>query len=317
MTLDPDAAGVMDLLRSVPPVDQLTPVEARARTKVSATSVVAVGTVTDWAVPGPAGEIAVRIYHPSDPSDPRPVVVFLHGGGWVICGLDSHDDLCRSLCARSGCAVVAVDYRLAPEDPFPAAPTDCMAALSWVVERGRAFGLDASRLAVAGDSAGGNLAAALTLMARDGGGPPIAFQALLYPVTDFDRDTPSFRRWGEGLNLTRSAMRWYDDHYVPTPADRRHPYAAPLQAPDLTRLPAALVITAEHDPLASEGDRYAERLAAAGVPTVSSCYPGMFHGFVSWWRQVARADRALDDVAGMLRWALAGSELERAEGPCT
>ena len=213
-----------------------------------------VGAVTDRTVPSPAGDIAVRIYWPAvHLSGPVPVVVFAHGGGFVFCDLDSHDELCRAMTNGIGAVVVSVDYRLAPESPWPAAAEDVYAVADWATQQAAALGADPGHLLVAGDSAGGNLAAVTALMARDRDWPAIAGQLLIYPVIAADFDTASYRRFGVGYYNTAAAMAWYWDQYVPDVADRSHPYASPLRA-RLTGLPPAVVITAGCDPLCSEGD---------------------------------------------------------------
>ena len=257
----------------------------------------------DRTVPGPDGnQIPVRIYWPSAAPGPHPVVVFFHGGGWVICNIETHDSLCKQLAAQSGCVFVSVDYRLAPEYKFPAAPEDCYAVTKWVAENAPALGVDASRLAVAGDSAGGNLAAAVPQMARDRGGPAIAFQLLIYPVTDFDASRPSMRDNAEGYMLTTDAMAWFYDQYLPE-SDRTNPYAAPIKG-DLSNLPPAMVITAEYDPLRDEGNDYAAKLIAAGVKTEHQCVPGMIHGFFSMHAALDDAKAAQAAAAKALKSAL-------------
>jgi acetyl esterase len=239
-----------------------------------------VGRVLDQTVPGPAGDIGVRIYWPATPSGPQPVVVFAHGGGFVFCDLDSHDELCRAMTNGIGAVVVSVDYRLAPESPWPAAADDVYAVADWAARQAEALDGDPARLVVAGDSAGGNLAAVTALMARDRGRPGVAGQVLLYPVITADFGTASYRRFGTGYYNTAAAMAYYWDQYVPRLADRSHPYASPLQA-RLAGLPPAVVITAGCDPLCSEGDAYAKALADASVPTIHRSYDGAIHGFMT------------------------------------
>ncbi len=239
-----------------------------------------VARVEDRHIPGPAGEMLVRIYWPEG-GGPAPLVVFYHGGGFVLCSLDSHDELARALCREAGAVVVSVDYRLAPEAPYPAAADDCYAALVWAVGHATELGADPGRVAVAGDSAGGNLAAVTALRARDLGGPALRHQCLIYPVTDCRFDTPSYRDNAEGYFLTAEAMRWFWSHYMQDMGRAAEPYASPLRAPSLAGLPPALVITAEYDPLRDEGEHYAQALSAAGVPTTLKRYDGMIHGFVS------------------------------------
>jgi acetyl esterase len=223
----------------------------------------------------------------------------------VIGSLDTHDSLARGLANTGGCVVVSVDYRLAPEHKFPCAAEDAYAATRWAAEHAAEVGGDGSRLAVAGDSAGGNLAAAVALMARDRGGPALALQILIYPVTDRDFDTPSYLNKGEGYGLTRSGMQWFWNHYLSGDDDLANPYAAPLRAPDLAGLPPALVITAEYDCLKDEGDAYAERLREAGVPTRHSSYDGMIHGFMTLTTLFPQGVRAIEEAGVALREAFA------------
>jgi acetyl esterase len=250
--------------------------------------------VVDLLIPGPAGKLRVRVYRPLS-TELLPVVIWFHGGGWVVGTLDSHDPVCRALANRTPCVVVAVDYRLAPEAPFPAAVEDSWAATQWVVKEALKLGGDASRIAVAGDSAGGNLAAAVALRARDSG-LELALQVLVYPVTDSDLDSESYLRLATGLNLTRAKMEWYWQQYLGG-ADGSQPEASPLRAPDLAGVAPALVQTAEHDPLLSEGEAYAARLAEAGVPVTLTRYEGMIHGFIRMPALVAEADFALAEIA--------------------
>lgn len=308
MTMDPSVRSLVDLLdRTLPRPGELPAAEYRRRHReVSRAARVdgePVARVEDRAVPGPGGDIPVRVYSP-EATEPLPAVVFFHGGGWVICDLDSHDGLCRGIANGAGAAVVSVDYRLAPEHRFPAAVDDCFAATCWVAEHAGELGIDGSRIAVAGDSAGGNLAAAVSLMARDRGGPALAFQLLVYPCLDPDLATPSHREHAEGFFLTRSGMRWYWDQYLGSPEDARHPYAAPSRAPDHSGLPPAPVITAQHDPLRDEGEAYAARLAEAGVAATARRYDGMFHGFFSFGAVLDAARAANDEAIAALRAAL-------------
>ena len=284
MSLDPQIAELLPALnRYFPRVETMTGPQLRTVIRERAVPPPRpepVGDVLNRTAPGPSGEIAVRIYWPAASSGPVPVVVFAHGGGFVFCDLDSHDELCRAMTNGIGAVVVSVDYRLAPESPWPAAAEDVYAAADWAVQQAGALGADPGRLLVAGDSAGGNLAAVTALMARDRDWPAIAGQMLVYPVIAADFDTASYRRFGVGYYNTAAAMAWYWDQYVPNVADRRHPYASPLQA-RLNDLPPAVVITAGCDPLCSEGETYAKALVAAGVPTIHRDYEGAIHGFIT------------------------------------
>jgi acetyl esterase len=277
----------------------------RSRSAAARRESIAVDAVLQRTIPGPDGELTVRIYRPLGAAPgPLPAVVFFHGGGWVLCDLDSHDGLCRALANEAGCVVVAVDYRLAPEHPFPAAPDDCFAALRWLAAHGGEVGVDTTRLAVAGDSAGGNLAAVVALRARDEGGPALRAQVLLYPLTDFSDTTASHREIGADYFLSSADAMWYWRHYLADEADGAHQYASPLRAGDLSGLPPALIITAEFDPLRDEGEAYGARMAAAGVSVSVHRYDGMFHGFVSLLSVLEPADEALVEVAVALRAAL-------------
>jgi len=261
-----------------------------------------VGAVADRTVPGPAGELPVRVYTPKDGTAPYPIVMFFHGGGFVIGDLDTHDQVCRSLANGANAMVVAVDYRLAPEHPYPAAPDDCWAATTWVAEHGAELGGDPTRMAVAGDSAGGNLAAVVAQQARDEGGPPLKAQVLIYPATDLSMMHDSITENGEGYLLTREGMEWFMGHYAP---DVDHVRCSPLAAVDLSGLPPALVITAEFDPLRDEGEAYAAHLREAGVPVVLSRYDGMIHGFFQLGFLMDAGTKAVDEAARALGTALA------------
>src|SRR5579859_3762104 len=257
----------------------------------------------DRTIPGPQGAIPLRIYTPEG-TGPFPILVFLHGGGWVAGSIDTHDRVCRSLTRSAECVTVAVDYRLAPEHKFPAPLEDCYAAAQWVADNSAAINADPARMAVGGDSSGGNLAAAVALMARDRGGPQLVYQLLLYPVTDYyEPGTASYREYAEGYFITRNDMIWLWNHYLASAQDSGGPYAWPLQAEDLGGLPPAMVITAEFDPMRDEGEMYAARLKAAAVPVRHTRYQGMIHGFASFAGVVDLAKRALADASAGLRSA--------------
>ena len=258
-----------------------------------------VAAVTDIA----AGGVPARVYRPHG-DGPFPVVMMFHGGGWVIGDLETADGQCREVCRGVDAVVISVDYRLAPEHRFPAAAEDCYSATRWAVEHAGVHDGNPGSLAVAGDSAGGNLAAVVAQMARDRGGPSIAFQLLVYPVTDgVNFDTASYRDNAEGFLLTAEAMHWFWDHYVPAPDDRRNPYASPLLASDLSGLPPALVMTAEYDPLRDEGEAYGRALARAGVDAEVIRYDGFIHGFFAHTRTVDATRGAMADACAALRGA--------------
>ncbi|MDF2897140.1 MAG: esterase [Rhodococcus erythropolis] len=236
-------------------------------------------TVEDLAIEGPGGDLAIRVYRPHTSSDAIPLVVFAHGGGFVFCDLDSHDEFCRSMAEGVGAVVVSVDYRLAPEHPAPAAHDDVYAALEWAAKHAAQYGADPSKIVLAGDSAGGNLAATVAIAARDRGGPAIAAQVLIYPVIDDDFDTESYRLYGTDHYNTTTAMKWYWDQYAPERRDDVR--VIPTRTESFADLPAAVVVTAELDPPCSSGDEYAKLLASAGVPVQHHRFDGLFHGFLT------------------------------------
>jgi len=310
--LDPEVALMLHLLPPLVAEESATMEAQRQRMRDmyerDPTVPVELPRVDDLAIPGPAGEIRLRSYVP-EVDRTLPVVVYLHGGGFTLGDLDTHDRICRRLARASGALVLSVDYRLAPEHPFPAAVDDSFAALNWVYDHADELGVDPRRIAVAGDSAGGNLAAVMALRARDDGGPPLVFQVLVYPVTNLaDFDTASHEMFREGYVLSRPFMELNRSRYVPVEEQRRHPLASPLFADDVSRLPPALIITAQFDPLRDEGEAYGHRLQEAGVPVTISRYDGVVHGFfgVSAFR---KGRRAVED---------AGRALARAfESPTT
>ena len=311
-TLDPQARAVIDLVISSgrPAYHQLSPKDARQlfrETRPASTPTPPqIGMVRDLTADGPLGPIPLRVYRPAGApaSTPLAVLVFFHGGGWVIGDLETHDVLCRQLTAGSGVSVVSVDYCLAPEHKFPAAVDDAWAATRWVVAHAGELAVDATRLAAGGDSAGGNLAAVVALLARDKGAPGIAVQVLIYPVTDLVGETRSYRDFAEGYLLTREGMRWFIAHYLTAEAEAADWRASPIRAQSLAGLPPALIVTAGFDPLRDEGEAYAERLRDAGVRVDSVCYGGMIHGFVPMGRLLDTAGRAISLIAGSLSQAL-------------
>ncbi len=302
--VEPDVQMVLDMMAEAgnPPLEEMTPAEGRALMAAMSQPTadpVELHSVEDLTIEGPGGPLGLRIYRPGDTTD-APLVVTCHGGGWVLGDLDTHDGVARELCSRTGSVVVSVDYRLAPEARFPAAVEDCWAALLWAADNARSLGADPGRLVVAGDSAGGNLAAVLARRARDTGAPRLAAQLLVYPVTDHDFDRSSYLANAEGKLLTRGAMVWFWDHYVPDTDTRKNPDASPLRIDDAVGLAPAVVVLAGHDPLHDEGAAYARLLDEAGVPVTVLEYPGMIHGFFGMVGAIATARRAHADVARAL-----------------
>jgi acetyl esterase len=282
--LDRQIAEIIEALDAgFPPVHTMNGSEARAVIRsrfIASAQAEEVHEVRDASVHGTAGDIPVRIYRPASLSGPVPTLVYAHGGGFVFCDLDSHDGLCRSFANLIPAVVISVAYRLAPEDRWPAAAEDVFAVTQWAARNADALGGDANRIVVGGDSAGGNLAATAALMARDRGAPALAAQLLLYPMIAPNFDTESYRLFGEGFYNPKQALQWYWDQYVPSPSDRAHPYASPLNA-DLRGMPPAVVVIAGHDPLRDEGIAFGDALEAAEVATVQCRYDGGIHGFMT------------------------------------
>ena len=305
--LDPQARALIDLMieRGVPPTHTLTPARARSfyrdRRAFTQPEPPLMAEVQDLM----AGTVPVRLYRPTAPQTSQPVLVYLHGGGWTIGDLDTHDVLCRQLAREGACAVVSVDYRMGPEHRFPAAVEDCLEAFSWVQAQAQALHLDASRMAVGGDSAGGNLAAALCLVQREAGRAMPAFQLLIYPATDMRAVAPSHTTNGQGYMLTNDSINWYRGNYIADQADWSDWRASPLLAPSHAGLSPALVLTAGFDPLRDEGLQYANALSAAGVPTQYVCFERQIHGFITMGRVIEEAHTAV---------GLCGSALRRAWG---
>lgn len=300
MGLHPQAQAVLDLLNEAPtPLKDLPPAEARAAYDCFIVprnfDPVPLARVEDRQIPGSGGDIRVRIYWPDGPSGPLPVFLFVHGGGFVIGSIESRDPQCRLICRDVPCIVVSVDYRLAPEHPYPAAPDDCWSALEWLHANAEALGGDAARIAVGGESAGGNLAAGLALRARAAGGPALLAQILVYPVTDmfFEQDLPSYAYLDEDYFLTREQMAWYHDCYAPGMTKTDDPLLSPSKAADLRGLPFTQIVTAEFDPLRDDGKRYGERLADAGVPVEYVCMDGMIHGYWHYGKLIDASGAAL------------------------
>jgi acetyl esterase len=307
--LDPQAQQVCDLIVASgrPPFETLSPPEARkayaASRPVLQPDPPAVAEVRSLAATGPAGTIPLRLYRGQGlpQTGAQPALIYFHGGGWVIGDLESHDQVCRALANAVPCIVVAVDYRLAPEHKFPAAADDAIAATRWIADKAASLGIDPKRLAVAGDSAGGNLAAVVALDARDRGGPRIVHQVLVYPGTDMRMGWPSLERHAEQLPLTRASMRWFIAHYLRSASDATDWRASPLLAPSLKGLPPALVVTAGFDVLGDEGEAYAKALSAAGVAARHERFEGQIHGFLNMGRIVEDSGRLIAMAAAALR----------------
>jgi acetyl esterase len=310
--LHPQTRALLDLIErvGVPPTHTLGVADARAyyRDRRAATQPAPpeVALVRELQASGPQGAIPLRLYRPLGTAAETvlPVLVYYHGGGWVIGDLDTHDTLCRELTNQAGCAVVAVDYRMAPEHRFPAAVIDAIAATHWVRDHAAELRLDASRLAVGGDSAGGNLAAVVAITARNSADLPIAFQLLIYPATDQHRRTPSHTENGQGYLLTSETMDYFSGHYLADRAQYDDWRASPLLHPDLSKLPPALVLTAGYDPLRDEGAAYAERLTAAGNRASYVCFDRQIHGFILMGKVIDEANTAVALCAAELRRAL-------------
>lgn len=307
MPLDPQAQVILEALSAGPPF-QLDGDVNEFRAQFAATSLpsepVVIASAEDRSIPGPAGAIPIRIYTPEG-QGPHPIVVYFHGGGWVIGSIETHDGACRQLCRGASAIIISVDYRLAPEHKFPAAPEDCYAATLWAAQEAAALGGDPDRMAIAGDSAGGNLAAVTALMIRERGGPALRHQLLIYPVTDHSFGTPSYQENGEDYFLTREIMEWFWEKYLPEDGAGQDPLASPLKTPDLSGLPTATVLTAEFDPLRDEGEAYAERLGAVDENTRLVRYDGLFHGFFGMSAVIDRARDAMNDAVEALEKAFA------------
>jgi acetyl esterase len=308
MPLDPQVEKVLKQTEELglPAYQDLTPMEARKQMLSLAPPVdplLSVKRVEDRNIPGPGGDIPIRLYYPSGDA-PFPVMVYFHGGGWVIGDLDTHHAFCHALAKAGNCLVVSVDYRLAPEHRYPSAVEDAYAATRWVAENVEAIQADPDRFAVCGDSAGGHLAAVVSMMARDRKGPRIDLQILIYPITDCSFDTTSYIENKEGYNLTRDLMIWFWNHFLNDESEADDPYVSPLREQNLSGLPQALILTAEYDPLRDEGEAYAKKLQEAGVKVTLSHYPGMIHAFIRMTAQLDKAKEALDEVAGTLRRVL-------------
>jgi acetyl esterase len=306
--LDPQVKVLLDQMAAAkqPAFHSQSPVDAR-KAMNAMLNVLGPGPevhrVENRKIPGPAGEIPVRIYTPA--SKPIGILVYFHGGGWVVGDLESHDYVCRALTNATGCTVLAVDYRLAPEHKFPAGPDDCYAATLWASKNATSLGSDADHIAVGGDSAGGNLAAAISLMARDRGGPRIRHQMLIYPAIDAAMDTPSQKEFmADGFVLSKLDMEWFWGHYLKNPKDGENPLASPNHAKDLKNLPPTDIITASHDPLRDEGEAFAEQLKAAGNKVKVKRFQGVVHGFVSLQAAIDQGKTATREMAEELKASL-------------
>jgi acetyl esterase len=311
MPLDPDAETLLAMIRAAgrPPMETLTPEEARqaftAGRKVTAPEPQEVAEVRDLACPGPRGEIKLRAYRPRGTATEEilPALIYFHGGGWLLGDLDSHDTACRHYANGARCRVVSVDYRMAPEHKFPAAVDDSAAAAKWIVANAAALGINHTRVAVGGDSAGGNLSAVLAIMARDGALPPLVYQLLVYPATDMAMVTRSSQTATVGI-LTTPTMKWFIDYYLRGPKDVSDWRASPLRAADLSGVAPALVLTCSYDPLCDEGIAYARRLEREGVRVMHLHYSDQLHGFVGQGKIIRAAGTALDMMAAALKKVL-------------
>jgi len=309
MSLDVNIRAMLDQMAAMamPKFSELGPQAARAATKASIFrgADTPIGRIDNTSMKGPAGDLALRVYTPLKAEAAElPGMVFFHGGGFVIGDLDTHDDLCRVLSNQSGCRLVSVDYRLAPEAPFPAAVEDCFAATRWVCDNAKDFGIVSNQIAVGGDSAGGNLAAVVCQLAK-ANGPKLGFQLLIYPVTQLaGPELPSMKENAKGYFLERESMDWFTRLYCPEAAHRSDPRLSPLAASDLSGLPPAYVVTAGFDPLRDEGKAYADKLDAAGVPVTYVNYPGMIHGFFSMRSLIPKAKEAVAASAAAVRAGL-------------
>lgn len=312
MALDAIVKGLLDQMAAnpMPKLWEVAPAQGREMYRMMASTLeppaVPIGKIDNVTMPGPAGEIKLRVYTPvAGGSAALPCLVYFHGGGWVIGDLDTHDALCRTLANETSARVVAVDYRLAPENKYPAAADDAYAAVKWVEQNAAKLGIDPNLIAVAGDSAGGNLAAVVALMAKQKGGPRIVFQLLIYPVTQLRAQTESMKSFAEGYFLERRTMDWFCDQYAPG-ADPKDWRCSPLAAEDLAGLPRAYIVTAGFDPLRDEGKAYADKLNHAGVAAVYVDYPSMVHGFFNMSAVLPTARQAIADAAKALRKAFEG-----------
>lgn len=308
MKLDDDSQAFLDLIKKLdrPPLNALPPLEGREMYRrgrmATQPELPHVDRVKEYDVPGPNGPVQVRFYRGAGTADKGalPLLLYYHGGGWVLGDLDSHDWVCRRIANAAQCAVLSVDYRMAPEHVFPAAFDDCLAALRWSVDNASNLKIDPTRVAVGGDSAGGNLAAAVAIAARESGSPRLVAQILVYPAVDLSMSGDYYGRFTKDLILTDDTMRWFIDLYIPTVERRKDWRASPLLASSLTDLPPALVLLAGFDPLCAEGELYAEKLKAAGNTVTVTRYPGQLHGFLTNGKLLPKAHQAIDDITAAL-----------------
>ena len=318
MKLHPDSQNILDIIRNSgrPPSHEMSVGQARAAYAAGRDATMgppqAVASIEDFEIEGPGGPITIRLYR-AQPKDagPAALLIYFHGGGWVLGGIESHDGLCRRLAAGANCAVASIEYRLAPEHPFPAAIEDASTAVNILSEMAAALGFDPNRISVGGDSAGGTLAAVAAVSARDAGGPPLAYQLLLYPVCDMAMDTASQRSFAEGYLLTGATLRWFGKHYLGD-TDWEDWRASPLRTASVAGLPPTLVLTASHDPLRDEGEAYARRLIEAGVPTVTWRVEGMLHGFLPMDKLILNAAPTVETISRLLALGLGASQPPQA-----
>jgi acetyl esterase len=303
--VDPQLKPILEQLLKLPRFETLSVADARAlATQYNAAGrlpPVPVASVVNRVIPGPGGDLPIRVYTPEG-TGPFPLMMYFHGSGFVMCSLDTHDRGCRNWCNVAGCVVVSVDYRLAPENKFPAGPEDCYAATKWAAAHAAELNADAAHIVLAGDSAGGNMVAATALMARDRGGPALCGQLMVVPVTDYpEPGYPSHVENAQGYGLTTAGMKWYWGHYLSDKSEADNPYASPVRAPNLRGLPPALIITAELDVLRDEGERYGKLLAEAGVPTQVTRYAGVHHGFFGMQAVLDKSKQAMEEATSWLK----------------
>ena len=309
MTLDPQAKWVLDIAeeKGLPSLDELTPEEAKTAYEERALTLtyknVDIGKTIDLDIPGPLGEVPIRIYHPVGMTESLPVLVYYHGGGWVVGSRNTHDGLCRLIANSGPFIVVSVDYRMGPEHPFPAAVVDSVAALNWTADHIGEYNGDADKIAVGGDSAGGNLSAVVSLIARDEKSYLPKFQWLIYPATQMEMSHPSHEKYAEGYFLTRPLMEYFQDHYLKNKEDKRDWRASPLLAPSLSGLPPALIQTAGFDPLQDEAIAYANRMNDEGRQATHTHFEGMVHGFINLGGAIDKATDCVNEGVAALREA--------------